>query len=126
MTLFFFFLFRRECLASMNSSGGEQCSDSVFSSGLCILTCQFLNEQHGGKKKKIVSACVNFCLKEATVTAEAGGGSLGVWGFFSRFFFPPSMRPIQRQITRSSSESCTYIKDAPDSPPAVAMEVAQM
>lgn len=111
----------------MNSSGGEQCSDSVFSSGLCILTCQFLNEQHGGKKKKIVSDWVNFCLKEVTVTAEAGGGSLGVRGFFfSFFFFFSSMRPIQRQITRSSSESCTYIKDAPDSPPAVAMEVAQM
>lgn len=75
-------------------------------------------------KKKIVSDWVNFCLKEATVTAEAGGGSLGVRGFFLIFF--SSMRPIQRQITRSASESCTYIKDAPDSPPAVAMEVAQM
>lgn len=34
--------------------------------------------------------------------------------------------PIQRKMTRSFSESCTYIKDAPDSPPAVAMEVAEM
>lgn len=36
------------------------------------------------------------------------------------------MQSIQREITGSSSESCTYIKDAPDSPPAVAMEVAEM
>lgn len=40
------------------------------------------------------------------------------------FFF--LMQSIQREITRCSSESCTYIKDAPDSPPAVAMEVAEM
>lgn len=39
------------------------------------------------------------------------------------------MQSIQREITGSSSESCTYIKDAPDSPsprPLVAMEVAEM
>lgn len=43
----------------------------------------------------------------------------GKWVFFLTV-------PIQRKMTRSFSESCTYIKDAPDSPPAVAMEVAEM
>lgn len=36
------------------------------------------------------------------------------------------MQSIQTEITEFFSESCTYIKDAPDSPLAVAMEVAEM
>lgn len=36
------------------------------------------------------------------------------------------MASIHRKMTSSFSESCTYIKDAPDSPPAVAMVVVEM
>lgn len=57
------------------------------------------------------------CVKKVSVTAK-GRKALQV------LFI---MQTIQTEITGSSSESCTYIKDAPDSPPpAVAMEVAEM
>ena len=69
------------------------------------------DEQSKCKKKKKVPDRVNFCLKKPTLTPTF-------------FFF--SMPSIQREMTRSFSESCTYIKDASDSPPAVAMEVAEM
>lgn len=59
----------------------------------------------------------NVCVKRACVTAKSGEGESA-----SPFY----LQSIQREITGSSSHSCTYIKDAPDSPPAVAMEVAEM
>lgn len=56
--------------------------------------------------------------KKASVTDKQREG-----GICKSFFI---MHSIQAEITGSSSESCTYIKDVPDSPPAVAMEVAEM
>lgn len=105
---------------------------------LCICPCAITKNQKPKKTKcrsgttdSCTDVCVfrapgedeeskregNVCVKRGCVTAKSGEGESA-----SPFY----LQSIQREITGSSSHSCTYIKDAPDSPPAVAMEVAEM